>query len=303
MNKRIALFFKGIAMGAADIVPGVSGGTIALITGIYEELIESIKNITFSLFQTLFKKGFKDFWKKLNGNFLLTIYLGITAAVFLLANLISYLLSNHEYKIWGLFFGLVLASAFMILNQVQILSNKNIIYLVFGVLIAGLISFLSPASTPETPFFVFLSGSIAVTATILPGISGSFILLLLSKYEFIINAIKSFDIQILSIFALGCILGLIFFSRVLSFMFSNFKNEILSLLSGFLIGSLIKIWPFRDVLETRVNSEGELEAVVTRPELPSINNIEDIIFFLVFTIFGYIIIYFLQKKSLEDNKE
>ena len=303
MNQRIALFFKGIAMGAADIVPGVSGGTIALITGIYEELVESIKNINFSLFQTLFKKGFKDFWKKLNGNFLLTIYLGITAAVFLLANLISYLLSNHEYKIWGLFFGLVLASAFMILNQVQILSNKNIIYLVFGVLIAGLISFLSPASTPETPFFVFLSGSIAVTATILPGISGSFILLLLSKYEFIINAIKSFDIQILSIFALGCILGLIFFSRVLSFMFSNFKNEILSLLSGFLIGSLIKIWPFRDVLETRVNSEGELEAVVTRPELPSINNIEDIIFFLVFTILGYIIIYFLQKKSLEDNKE
>ncbi len=303
MNQRIALFFKGIAMGAADIVPGVSGGTIALITGIYEELVESIKNINFSLFQTLFKKGFKDFWKKLNGNFLLTIYLGITAAVFLLANLISYLLSNHEYKIWGLFFGLVLASAFMILNQVQILSNKNIIYLVFGVLIAGLISFLSPASTPETPFFVFLSGSIAVTATILPGISGSFILLLLSKYEFIINAIKSFDIQILSIFALGCILGLIIFSRVLSFMFSNFKNEVLSLLSGFLIGSLIKIWPFRDVLETRVNSEGELEAVVTRPELPSINNIEDIIFFLVFTIFGYIIIYFLQKKSLEDNKE
>ena len=114
MKQRIGLFFKGVAMGAADIVPGVSGGTIALITGIYEELIESIKNINLSLFQTLFKTGFKDFWKKLNGNFLLTIYLGITAAVFLLANLISYLLSNHEYKIWGLFFGLVLASAFMI---------------------------------------------------------------------------------------------------------------------------------------------------------------------------------------------
>ena len=303
MKQRIGLFFKGVAMGAADIVPGVSGGTIALITGIYEELIESIKNINLSLFQTLFKTGFKDFWKKLNGNFLLTIYLGITAAVFLLANLISNLLSNHEYKIWGLFFGLVLASAFMILNQVEKLTNKNLIYLILGIVIAGLISFLSPASTPETPIFVFLSGSIAITATILPGISGSFILLLLSKYEFIINAIKSFDLQILSVFALGCILGLIIFSRVLSFMFANFKNEILSLLSGFLIGSLIKIWPFRNVLESRVNSEGELEAVVTIPELPSPTNFEDIILFLVFTIFGYVIINFLQKKSLEDNKE
>ena len=127
MKQRIGLFFKGVAMGAADIVPGVSGGTIALITGIYEELIESIKNINLSLFQTLFKTGFKDFWKKLNGNFLLTIYLVITAAVFLLANLISYLLSNHEYKIWGLFFGLVLASAFMILNQVEKLTNKNFV--------------------------------------------------------------------------------------------------------------------------------------------------------------------------------
>ena len=303
MKQRIGLFFKGVAMGAADIVPGVSGGTIALITGIYEELIESIKNINLSLFQTLFKTGFKDFWKKLNGNFLLTIYLGITAAVFLLANLISYLLSNHEYKIWGLFFGLVLASAFMILNQVEKLTNKNIIYLILGIVIAGLISFLSPASTPETPIFVFLSGSIAITATILPGISGSFILLLLSKYEFIINAIKSFDLQILSVFALGCILGLIIFSRVLSFMFANFKNEILSLLSGFLIGSLIKIWPFRNVLESRVNSEGKLEAVVTRPELPNTTNVEEIIFFLVFTIFGYVIINFLQKKSLENNKD
>ena len=191
----------------------------------------------------------------------------------------------------------------MIINQVEKLTNKNIIYLILGIVIAGLISFLSPASTPETPIFVFLSGSIAITATILPGISGSFILLLLSKYEFIINAIKSFDLQILSVFALGCILGLIIFSRVLSYLFKNFKNEILSLLSGFLIGSLIKIWPFRNVLESRINSEGELEAVVTRPELPNLENVDQILFFIIFTIVGYVLINFLQKKSFEDNKE
>ena len=303
MKKRVVLFLKGVGMGAADIVPGVSGGTIALITGIYEELIESIRGIDFSLFKILFKDGVKEFWLKLNGNFLLTIYLGITAAVFSLANIISYLLGNHEYKIWGLFFGLVLSSGVMIIKQVENINNKNILFLVLGVLIAGLISFLSPASTPNTSLFIFLSGSIAITATILPGISGSFILLLLSKYEFIINAIKNFDLQILFIFASGCIVGLIIFSRVLSYFFKNFKNEILSLLSGFLIGSLIKIWPFRNVLESRINSEGELEAVVTRPELPNLENVDQIFFFIIFTIAGYVLINFLQKKSFEDNKE
>jgi len=303
LKQRAVLFLKGVAMGAADIIPGVSGGTIALITGIYEELIESIRRIDLSLFKILFKDGVKKFWSKLNGNFLLTIYLGITAAVFSLANIISFLLANHEYKIWGLFFGLVLSSAVMIIKQVETLNSRNVLLLVSGIVIAGLISFLSPASTPNTSIFIFLSGSIAVTATILPGISGSFILLLLSKYEFIINAIKNFDLQILSIFAVGCIVGLIIFSRVLSYLFTNFKNEILSLLSGFLIGSLIKIWPFRNILESRINSEGEIEAVVTRPEFPNLDNLDQILFFIAFSIVGYVLISFLQKKSLKDNKE
>ena len=147
-------------MGAADIVPGVSGGTIALITGIYEELIESIRRIDLSLFKILFKDGIKKFWSKLNGNFLLTIYLGITAAVFSLANIISFLLANHEYKIWGLFFGLVLSSAVMIIKQVESLNSRNVLLLVTGIVIAGLISFLSPASTPNTSIFIFLSLSL-----------------------------------------------------------------------------------------------------------------------------------------------
>ena len=169
----------------------------------------------------------------------------------------------------------------MILNQVEKLTNKNFVYLFLGIVVAGLISFLSPASTPETPIFVFLSGSIAITATILPGISGSFILLLLSKYEFIINAIKSFDLQILSVFALGCILGLIILAEFyhLCLQILRMKYYLYFPVS---CGSLIKIWPFRNVLESRVNSEGELEAVVTRPELPNATNVEEIIFFLVF---------------------
>jgi len=303
MKTKFTLFFKGIAMGAADIVPGVSGGTVALITGIYEELIESIKNINLRLFKTLFTDGFKSFWKDLNGNFLLTLALGILSSILLLAQFISYLLINHEFKIWGFFFGLILSSGLFLYRQVSNLSSISFFYLTLGFLIASIISLTGPTSTPNNYFFIFFTGSIAICAMILPGISGSFILLLLSKYEFIINAIKDMKIDILIVFAIGCIFGLLLFSRFLSYLFGNYKNNVLSILSGFLFGSLLKVWPFRTIIETRINSEGTVEPFVTRPALPNTNNIEEIIFFVIFSLLGYFLIHFLQKKSIEDNKE
>jgi len=303
MKIKFSLFFKGIAMGAADIVPGVSGGTVALITGIYEELIESIKNINLRLFKTLFTDGFKSFWKDLNGNFLLTLALGILSSILLLAQFISYLLINHEFKIWGFFFGLILSSGLFLYRQVSNLSSISFFYLILGFLIASIISLTGPTSTPNNYFFIFFTGSIAICAMILPGISGSFILLLLSKYEFIINAIKDMKIDILIVFAIGCIFGLLLFSRLLSYLFGNYKNNVLSILSGFLFGSLLKVWPFRTIIETRINSEGTVEPFVTRPALPNTNNIEEIIFFVIFSLLGYFLIHFLQKKSIEDNKE
>ena len=303
MKIKLALFFKGIAMGAADIVPGVSGGTIALITGIYEELIDSIKNISFRLFKILFTDGFKSFWKDLNGNFLLTLASGILLSILLLAQFISYLLVNHEFKIWGFFFGLILSSGLFLYRQVNTLSSSSVIYLSLGFLISSVISLTGPTSTPDDYFFVFFTGSIAICAMILPGISGSFILLLLSKYEYIINAIKDLKLDVLIVFSIGCIFGLLLFSRILSYLFTNYKNTVLSVLSGFLFGSLIKVWPFRRVIETRINSEGVVEPFITRPTLPEVNNIEEITFFAFFTLFGYFLIYFLQKKSIEDNKE
>ena len=303
MKIKLALFFKGIAMGAADIVPGVSGGTIALITGIYEELIDSIKNISFRLFKILFTDGFKSFWKDLNGNFLLTLASGILLSILLLAQFISYLLVNHEFKIWGFFFGLILSSGLFLYRQVNTLSSSSFIYLSFGFLLSSIISLTGPTSTPDNYFFVFFTGSIAICAMILPGISGSFILLLLSKYEYIINAIKDLKLDVLIVFSIGCIFGLLLFSRFLSYLFTNYKNTVLSVLSGFLFGSLIKVWPFRRVIETRINSEGVVEPFITRPTLPEVNNIEEITFFACFTLFGYFLIYFLQKKSIEDNKE
>ncbi len=303
MKIKLALFFKGIAMGAADIVPGVSGGTIALITGIYEELIDSIKNISFRLFKILFTDGFKSFWKDLNGNFLLTLASGILLSILLLAQFISYLLVNHEFKIWGFFFGLILSSGLFLYRQVNTLSSSSFIYLSFGFLLSSIISLTGPTSTPDNYLFVFITGSIAICAMILPGISGSFILLLLSKYEYIINAIKDLKLDVLIVFSIGCIFGLLLFSRFLSYLFTNYKNTVLSVLSGFLFGSLIKVWPFRRVIETRINSEGVVEPFITRPTLPEVNNIEEITFFACFTLFGYFLIYFLQKKSIEDNKE
>ena len=303
MKIKLALFFKGIAMGAADIVPGVSGGTIALITGIYEELIDSIKNISFRLFKILFTDGFKSFWKDLNGNFLLTLASGILLSILLLAQFISYLLVNHEFKIWGFFFGLILSSGLFLYRQVNTLSSSSFIYLSFGFLLSSIISLTGPTSTPDNYFFVFFTGSIAICAMILPGISGSFILLLLSKYEYIINAIKDLKVDVLIVFSIGCIFGLLVFSRFLSYLFTNYKNTVLSVLSGFLFGSLLKVWPFRRVIETRINSEGVVEPFITRPALPEINNIEEITFFALFTFFGYFLIHFLQKNSIEDNKE
>ena len=303
MKSKVYLFFKGVAMGAADIVPGVSGGTIALITGIYEELIESIKNINLSLFKTLFTKGFKTFWHDLNGNFLLTLALGIMSSILLLAQFISYLLLNHEFKIWGFCFGLILSSGILIYREVNNISSSSLTYLLLGILIASIISISGPSTTPNNYFFIFLTGSIAICAMILPGISGSFILLLLSKYEFIINSIKAFKFDVLIVFALGCIFGLLLFSRFLSYLFLNYKDYVLSLLSGFLFGSLLKVWPFKTIIETRINSDGIKEAFVTRPALPNTGNIEEIIFFIMFSIVGYLLIYFLQKKSIQDNKE
>ena len=298
MNSILRLYFKGVAMGAADIVPGVSGGTIALISGIYEELIFTLKNINLSLLKTLFKDGFKVFWKSLNGNFLSVLLLGIASSVILLAQVIVFLLENHEFKIWGFFFGLIISSAFLIIKDVNPLNTMQIIWILSGIVIAALISLSNTTQIPDTDIYIFLTGSIAITAMILPGISGSFILLLLSKYEYIITAIKEFNIRTLLVFALGCIFGLIIFSRILHFLFQNYKMNLLSLLSGFLIGSLIKIWPFKKVLETRINSDGIEEAITSQPIIPNMENQEELIFFVLFTLIGYFLISVIQKKSI-----
>ena len=232
-------------MGAADVIPGVSGGTIAFLMGIYQELLDSIKSVNGEAFKLLFKGRILEFWKHINGNFLASIFVGILVSVFSLARLMKYLLEFHPIPLWSFFFGLILASAIYILKGLDKWSIQNIISLIIGVGIAAFICVASPAQTPDALWFIFLSGAIAICAMILPGISGSFILLLLGKYAFVMTAVTDLNIPVLAVFAAGCAVGIISFSHFLSWLLKKFYMLTIALLSGFMLGSLLKVWPWK----------------------------------------------------------
>lgn len=232
-------------MGAADVIPGVSGGTIAFIMGIYGELLNSIKSINGEAFRLFFSGKFVAFWKHINGTFLASLFAGILISVFSLARLMKYLLEFHPILLWSFFFGLILASAVYILKGLDKWNIQNIISLLVGVATGAFICLASPGQTPDELWFVFLSGSIAICAMILPGISGSFILLLLGKYEFVMSAVSSLNIPVLLVFALGCAVGIVSFSHFLSWLLKKYYMLTIALLSGFMLGSLLKVWPWK----------------------------------------------------------
>ena len=293
------LYLKGVFMGIAEIIPGVSGGTIAFITGIYEELINSIKSINTNTLKLLVTFKFSAFWKAVNGTFLITLIFGMLTSILVLSRFIVYLLDDHPFKIWGFFFGLIIASGILIFYQIQKIGIAVLFSFVIGLSIASYIALQAPSITPNTNFFIFLSGAIAISAMILPGISGSFILVFLSKYEFILKALNSFDTAVISIFLAGCIVGLVTFSRVFSYLFKKYSDVVVSVLIGFLGGSLFKIWPFYEVLE--YNSSNE--PIFTTPILPTSNQSNDLIFFFTFVIIGFISMWVLEKKFIGLNKE
>ena len=287
-------------MGVAEIIPGVSGGTIAFITGIYEELIESIKSINSNGIKLLLSLQFKKFWNHINGQFLMTLLFGMVFSILLLSRIIEFLLTDHPFKIWGFFFGLIIASIFIIQKSIK---NKKFNLLVFffvGLFLASYISLTAPSESSEESWFVFLSGALAISAMILPGISGSFILVFISKYEFILNALNNFELSILGIFLAGCVVGLLTFSRALSYLFRKFNDQIISLLMGFLAGSLIKIWPFYEVLDTNIKNE----PIYTTPILPTTQQNTEISFFIIFCLLGIAGMYFVEKRlnSTDINK-
>ncbi len=299
----IIISLKGIAMGAADVVPGVSGGTIAFISGIYEELLNSISSFNLSLFSVLKNEGFKKVWKMVNGRFLLALFIGIFISVLSLAKLIENLLENHPILIWSFFFGLVLASIIYIAKQIKIWNIKCYLYLIFGLIFAYYITTLNPViSQNSSPWFLFLAGMIAICAMILPGISGSFILVLLGAYKPILNAINTKDFFSIIIFMAGAILGLLTFSRVLKWLFSKYKNYTLALLIGFIAGSLNKIWPWKETISWRTNSKGiEVPFNTTSVSPFSFDGDSKLLMAGLLAIIGFSLILLLEKLAVKKE--
>lgn len=264
------LYGKGLAMGAADVVPGVSGGTIAFITNIYQELLDTISSFSrLESYKLLLTEGPVAFFRQVNGVFMLVLFAGIFTSIFSLANLISYLLENQPELIWSFFFGLILVSIILMFRQIEQWHWKNLLAIIIGGAVAFWVTVASPASIEPSPWKIFGAGALAICAMILPGISGSFILLLLGLYGHIIGAIKNLDVITLLIFSAGTGVGLLSFSRLLSWFYAHYKATTISLLSGFLIGSLNAVWPWKHTLSYRVNSHGEQVPFIRQNLLPT----------------------------------
>jgi len=294
---------KGMAMGAADVVPGVSGGTIAFISGIYEELLSTISNVNLSLLKTLKTSGIKAAWKQLNGSFLTALFLGIFVSIVSLAKVIKHLLESQPILLWSFFFGLVLASIIYIAKQITDWNFKAFLVLIIGAVLAYFITTLNPlVSENSSSLFVFLAGAIAICAMILPGISGSFILVLLGAYKPVLEAINNRDFKTILVFMAGAVVGLLTFSRVLKWLFKNHKNLTLALLTGFIIGSLNKIWPWKETLTWRINSRG-VEVPFNQQSISPFSFDEDpqLIMAIAFAVLGFVLILGMEKLAIKKQ--
>jgi putative membrane protein len=291
---------RGILMGAADAVPGVSGGTIAFMTGIYEELIFSLKQCSISAVKVLFQNGIKATWQHINGGFLLALFSGIIISILTLSRVLLYLLENHPILLWSFFFGLILAAVWSVIRHIDKWEIGVIATFLIGTVAAFFITTISPTTIETSALIVFLSGMIAICAMILPGISGSFILLLLGMYAPMLTAVKELQLMTLCIFAGGCATGLLSFSHVLSWMFKHYKTMTLALLGGFMLGSLNKVWPWKQTIESVINRHGKEVPLVQNNILP--HNFETLYsqpaymwFAIMLMILGMVMVIALEK--------
>ncbi|RZN82108.1 MAG: DUF368 domain-containing protein [Winogradskyella sp.] len=306
----LTISLKGIAMGAADVVPGVSGGTIAFISGIYEELIESIDNVNLGVFKVWKTSGFKTAWTSINGNFLLSLFMGIAISILSLAKLIKWLLHNEPILLWSFFFGLVLASILYIAKQIKGWSPLVIAAIILTSVLSYFITLAEPFASPDSPYYLLFCGFIAIIAMILPGVSGAFILLILGAYQTAIDTVNNlreglftgnmelFKDAFISfiLLAIGAVIGIKVFSKILNWMFKHKKNITLAILTGFMIGSLNKIWPWKEILTTRLNSEGIEVPLLEKSILPQrFNGDSQLVMAIVFIIIGFLTILILER--------
>lgn len=304
----VSTYLKGMAMGAADVVPGVSGGTIAFITGIYTQLLESIRRITPRLFARWRKEGFKAVWQHVNGTFLCVLLAGILTSIASLAKGISWTLTHHPIPLWSFFFGLIIASALHIAKQLPApkVRPKTVLAVLLGIGFAYWITIANPLQLTAGPLTVFLAGAVAICAMILPGISGSFILLLLGMYSPILDAVHQAQFGLLGLFAVGAVTGLLTFSHLLSWLLRRYYALTLAFLTGLMLGTLGKIWPWKHTLTWRTNSSGEQVPLVQDNLLPGayeaiVGHSAQVGLAIVAMIGGFVLVLLLERFSPEQE--
>jgi putative membrane protein len=302
LKEYILTFLKGMSMGAADVVPGVSGGSIALIAGIYQKLLDSIKSIDRTALGFLFKFEIKRLWDYINGSFLFTLLAGILTSIFSLSKVITYLMDNHPIPLWSFFCGLIIISAVIILRDIKRWNIGVILSLILGTIAAYWITGLPPTTTPDTLWFTFVAGAIAICAMILPGISGSFLLLVMGQYERILDAVNEKNLLIIALFGSGCVVGLLSFSRLISWLLKHYHAVTIGVLSGFMLGSLNKIWPWKETLSYRMSSSGEQKPFLTENMLPQnymeVTGQEPLILYAVLSfLFGILLVLGIERTA------
>jgi putative membrane protein len=292
----IVLAGKGFCMGPSDVVPGVSGGTMAFILGIYEELIDAIKSVDFTSFRLLATLHVQGVFERVHWQFLVAVGVGILTAIFSLAKVLSWLLHNKPVLIWSFFFGLILASIITVSRRVGNWTPSRWMVFWAGVLGAYFTVGLVPVSTPEEPWFLFLSGAIAICAMILPGISGSFILVLLGKYQFVLAAVNHRDFWVLSVVAAGACVGLALFSRLLGWLFKTYHDLTVAVLAGLMLGSLRKVWPWKETLQSLTDRHGKIVPLVQENILPS-QWTGEVATALSLAMIGFLVVFFLDRMG------
>ncbi len=309
MKKYIVLFLKGIGIGAANVIPGVSGGTIALITGIFEKLINSLKSIDITAFRLLIKGEFRKFSKHVNLDFLLLVFGGVFVSILTFARLFEFLFLDYPVFVWSYFFGLILASVYFVGKTVHKYTLPVILTFLIGVSLALIITFLSPGSENDNIWYLFLCGIVAVCSMILPGLSGSFVLILMGNYELVfIEAVNNMDMTILLPVVIGAIFGLIAFSHALSWILRKYKDQTISLLTGFILGSLLTLWPWKRVVyqldsmgEIVVKTDGTQVIQAYERFFPQSFNTE-VILALVLMLAGFLTITLLEKIAVKEHR-
>lgn len=296
----LSLFIKGAAMGAANVIPGVSGGTIAFITGIYERLLLAIKSFNPKALQFLMKRQWKDFAQYTDLEFLLPLVAGIAISILSLAKFLEYLFNNFPTLLWAFFFGLILASVWFVGKQVNKWNSATIAALAIGTAIAIGVSLLSPAEANDSFFYVFICGIVAICSMILPGLSGSFLLIVMGNYLLVLNAVGNLNIKVLLPLALGCGIGLVVFSNILTYVFKKFPDITIATLTGFILGSLNILWPWKKAVETFTKPDGEIVVLKYAKILPELFS-SHTMFALVLMAIGVASIFVLEKWAIQNQ--